>query len=65
MGVSTGLEERGRGRDTFGVLDAGDQVRFGESGDAFMDAAAAVEAGEGDDQRGWDDFVVLAALLDL
>ena len=49
-----------------GLLDAGDETDFCEGGDGFVNAAgAAAEAGELFDERGRDDLVVLAALLDL
>ena len=58
-----GLESKRR--STLCILESGDQIHFCEIGNALVHAATAPKTGELRDQRGGDDFVVLAALLDL
>ena len=47
------------------MLDLGDQVEFGQGRYAFVNTAAATEAGELDNQRSRDDFVIPTALFNL
>lgn len=50
---------------TSGILDFGNQAHFGETRDAFVDAAAATQASYLCYERCRNDFMVLASLLDL
>ena len=49
----------------FGILGAGDEVRFGQGGYGFVDSTAAAEVGELDNERCGDDFMVFTANFDL
>lgn len=49
----------------FGILGAGDEVRFGKGGYGIVHSTTATEVGELDDQGGGDDFMVFAANFDL
>lgn len=48
---------------TFGILDLCNQAYFCESGDAFVDTAAASKSGNLSDQVGGHDFMVFAPHL--